>query len=76
MGTAIQYAIDLVEALQGTFVTIIFVLNKYTRKEIRKVIYKKRNELELQSTIQDLLNNFDRSDTTNENNYQSKTEDK
>lgn len=71
MGTAIQYAIDLVEALQGTFVTIIFVLNKYTRKEIRKVIYKKRNEIELQCTIQDLLNNFDRSDTTNENNCQS-----
>lgn len=66
MESGLQLAIDLIEALQGIFVLIIFVLNKYIRKEIYHVINKKKYKMQQNAALQE-LQCLDKANTSCEN---------
>lgn len=74
MGSGIQFAIDLIEALQGIFVMIIFVLNKYIRKEIYNVMNRKAYKMQQNATLQE-LRTLNKSNTASENDNCVRTKD-
>lgn len=65
MNSGFKPALDLIEALQGVFVIIIFVLNKYVRKEIKNVIYKRQNKKQQEKRYQELLKTLEQTESGN-----------
>lgn len=65
MNSGFKPALDLIEALQGVFVIIIFVLNKYVRKEIKNVIYKRENKKQQEKRYQELLKTLEQTECGN-----------
>lgn len=65
MNSGFKPALDLIEALQGVFVIIIFVLNKYVRKEIKNVIYKRQNKKQQEKRYQELLKTLEQTECGN-----------